>query len=100
MIFGRRKVRVTPNYSAEATFEFLSNNPVWRMTVAVTDDVIMEVSESSPPIFVGSMDTEVELDKGTHSLNSFVNEVFGVRFRSVDAEAFLSLRCYGPSRTN
>lgn len=100
MIFGRRNIRVTPNYTPDATFEFLSNSPVWRVTVACSEDVIFEASESAPAIFAGTMDTEVELSKGTHSLNSFVNEIFGFRFRSVGAEAFVSFRCYGPTRTN
>lgn len=99
MIFGRRDLALGNSYSKDRTFEFSEQDPVWKITVACTSDVIMEVSERYPPTFVGSMDTEVELEKGTHSI-SFVNEVHGIRFKAGGVSSVISFRVYGPRITN
>jgi len=99
MIFARRKIALGSSYAKNATFKFGKENPVWKLTVACTDEVVMQISESYPPTFPGAEDItkDVELDKGTHSL-SFVNEVHGIRFRASNVAAVISFRCYGPAQ--
>lgn len=95
MIFGRRQIALTTSYQPSATYEFGPDSPVWKLTVATSADILLQVSERYPPVFENAFDTEVELDKGTHSL-AFVNEVHGIRFRAADLAAVISFRCYGP----
>lgn len=99
MIYARNQYTVPVGkpgvYGRDATFFLPNDQPASKLTVRTyNEDVVVEVSETSPATFSGDIDAEMELKKGFESL-VFVTPITGFRFRSLTGIGVVSFRAYG-----
>lgn len=99
MIYARNDFDVPAGspgtYSFGATFTLDPERTASKLTVRVREfDVILEVSETQPPVFTGDIDAEIKLRKGFES-RTFVTPITGFRFRGDGGIANIDFTAYG-----
>jgi hypothetical protein len=99
MIYARNQITV-PNggpglFRSDATFTMPEGEPAIKLTCRTYDnDVVVEVTETFPPVFTGDVDAEMELAKGFESL-VFATPITAFRFRCAAGTARVTFRAYG-----
>jgi hypothetical protein len=97
MIWARNSIAVAQGgsgiYTSDNTFKF--PEPAQKVTLRVfNNDVIIEASETDPPVFEGTITDEMVVEKGFDSL-VFAQDIYGLRVRCPTGSAIINIRAYG-----